>query len=213
MFLVGQGEQLVLQTLSGDSRNTHVATIDLGYKFQEVSAPSSHRWDGLARLRWGIGGTQLEAVLDWKQGIQISVPAACLSVSAFNENVDIDSQYAAVELRAIVGWGNRAARSYPTRSFRFVQLANGATSPVLPVPNFAYSVQLAAPTLAVYVAGVLLTLFADRAGTIPVQIVSGVDLRAALAGEGIKLHGLARFWTLTNGAAIADFEPFFALSF
>ena len=215
VFNRDSGEQVVLKTPPcARTENTRVATIDLGFEYLDPAPAGQTLWEGLARITWGVGGSSIEAIVDWKRGVQLSVPAACISISAFNDQDDDPPAPARVRLTALLGWGNRAARSYPTRSFRFGAVLAGGNTGILPIPAFSYAFQLATTNVDVYAAaGTLFEIFGDAAGATLVQVVTGTDLRAALLTEGVKLHGFGRFFRVTNGAGLTrSLNPFFALS-
>lgn len=197
---LGQGQrvirdrgQKIWSILKNDGRaaESREILLSLGLEFDALDIPEGvddRRLDILALVRWGQGGVQFRAELDWRNGVQISVPAANVQVDAqFLEPAE-PGTFRAAHLKAGYTWGCSANRSFPTRTFPTVTIpALGAA--IFPVPPFAFSffVFLSDPAAtAIELGGPALT---DRI----FDIIDAAALDAARDTEGIRLAGACRF--------------------
>lgn len=193
----GTREIGVVQTVQGDPRNTEVCVATLGFRIVE-QGDIDRRWDGLALLRFGVGGTQHQAEIDWRQGCHIAVPCSYLEIGARYSVADA-SQVLSVECRASLAWGGEPSRNLATRSFGPIAVEPGVSA-VFAVPAFAVAAHVGSP--APLPATFAFQQLADPAATTIIDQAFGPELTAAKLTEGVHLHGSARFWRLSNLGAV-----------
>lgn len=193
----------------GRSTDAQQVFLTLGLRFDEMDLPpfdlegGDRRLDIVALLSWGQGGAQFRAEVDWRNGVQVSVPASQVEVSALYEDVDINT-FLGCTVSAGYCWGASGNRVLPTRTFPKLDLEAGAVA-IVPVPPFANAFtvyQVGGDVTATLLGGPDVT---DRVfGTIDPTILGSA---AILGGEGVKLPGGCRFIALTNPDVALDAEP------
>ena len=135
---------VVLQNQTGESGN-----IDEANTLNQVggvvgASPQQVSWaNPIAIVKWGIGGAECRAEIDFANGITVSLAASWLRVSAMVESSGLSTSTFPYVLRAFVGPGwpryNPAQRTYVMGP-----IANGAESSVFTVPRFAKSLRIVA---------------------------------------------------------------------
>lgn len=185
--------QKIWSVLKNDGRaaESREILLSLGLEFDTLDIPegvADRRLDILALIHWGQGGTQFRAEVDWRNGVQISVPAANVQVDAqFLEPAD-PGTFRSATVKAGYTWGCSTNRSFPTRTFPKVLIADGGAA-IFPVPPFAFSFFVFLDDTggtATTLGGPALT---DRA----FDSYSTAELDAARDTEGLRLPGAARF--------------------
>ena len=122
------------QNVTGEQTNSEVTVCD----FPGTKEPI--RWPPLeALIEFGVGGVNTKVVVDYLNGVTLSVPASYLRVSALitqtKDGGDIYGTSAAYHLAAHVGPGY--ARSHAQRTIFVGDVGDGDESCVFDVPRFA----------------------------------------------------------------------------
>ncbi len=91
-----------------------------------------------ALVKWGADGALTECEIDWKLGCLFAVPAGCLQVTAYNEDITGLSG----SVRAFVGYGTRPDARPTTRTI------TTSSNALVPIPSFAVGVWITTPSAA-----------------------------------------------------------------
>jgi hypothetical protein len=191
---------VVIESPNGLWQQTENVTVGL-----DLEIPTPPPGDEVAAiigiLGWGVGGARHETEFDWRAGAQLSVPCSRVDVRAFFEPPNIgEALIDRVRIRASLSYGTRPTRSLVTRTSPRAIIAP-AGEVIFPIARMAYAVNVAFSSLGAYVAA---TTFRARAGvtvTSPILLeLNGLDLRAALLGEGVHLPGGTRSISIANAA-------------
>lgn len=187
-------EPITVLNLSGDSQQCRVVTVTL---FNDLQPNSTTRQSVLARVKWGSGGIQAQADMDWMQGVTFSLPAAFLRISAFIESALAFGD--PVRVGAFVGYyGAAPSQSRNPRLTRTAIVTPPGTVDI-PIPVFATEMEIVRTIAAAtgVSAAFDFVVLDDSGGTIYGETVAG--------GTRFNLQSLpndARTLRLTNPSAV-----------
>lgn len=125
-------QQATIVRAYGLDQDSEILTAVLSFEPLESSGGEAL---ATALVRWGVGGQQNEAELDFLNGAVISVPASYLEVIARNDGAR------RVRVSASIGYGTRSAAGIPT-VFRTVRMGPMTVAPptnqqTVPIPRWA----------------------------------------------------------------------------
>lgn len=169
----------------------------------------------VANIRFGIAGAYQSLDIDCKAGVQLSLMADALEVTARIENHLDAGSPVSVKVSASVSSGGRAARSFPTRTYPRTLVDPSAN---FLVPNFAYSLILMGdPDL--FVSGAADVVISGTNASVgysagaPLATLQASQLLGAEITDGFKLpNGAAVVSIINNTGEPLYAVPVFALS-
>lgn len=199
-------EELLVNVKGSDEMATVVSVTLLNPQTFDVMGASADSLP-VARVEWGVSGTQAEAFIDFIHGTQFSVPASFLRVyGRFEHGESPDPAAERIKLGAFIGY--LAVR--PSRLQRTLQrtVIDGIASAVsVPVPPFASDV------LILRQGGALAPAFdAEFVRGDGITLYTIVTAAGALMGETHIANGVRTIRITNNGGAPAIFTLVFRLA-
>lgn len=194
---IRRGERVELLRARGESRRARNVTVTFGARQVEYPAGTNRELAIVGTVKWGQGGSNYQAEVDVKEGLQLSIGASSVDVSVRMRD---DDPLSVTADRAIVAcsasYGQRPARCEPTLSYP--QEIFSGTAPIRKIPAFArslyvFSPQRSAPdiytgnNLSVYFLGG--PAYSDRV----YYQAFGPELLYALVNEGLRWPDGARY--------------------
>jgi hypothetical protein len=208
----------------GASSEGRVLTVNVQASRFAGGLPGAVGRRGIVRatVEWGQGGGNYTAQFDAREGAQISVLGASISVSAeivIEDPALSSSVIDTATVSASISEGSRAAKSEPTFSYDARVLAPGLMAlEDIAIPPFARTFLLGSPRLPdPFAAGAMLVQFIGNAGDVTPFVFAaytGTELLTAMLNtDGLRWPDGARFVRLAN-VGVADFiiTPYFLLS-
>lgn len=135
-------QQILRTTVQSDSGFGSFVSLALGIDIEDDSAALDADISGI--LRYGTGGASRVVEFDWLEGLQLSVPASALDLSAQIESLDVNAFTATLSAFVVPYNSARpASEVQPVRRTIVVSsLAAGATSTPVKVPSMASTFQI-----------------------------------------------------------------------
>lgn len=202
----------------------HAIVLSLGLVPHATPPAIGGRVNALATVEWGVGGANFSAEVDFHQGVTLTLNADQVGVSARllqNPFADGVGDLAAFQqlASAAITFGNRGARSQPTRSFPQVTLtpAGGAApSTDIPVPPFGHAFYLGGPQRIFATGAITVTFFGvvDPAAETQLVVDGTIFAQALRTEDGVRFPEPTRTIRVTNNDNLnpVDLTAWFSLS-
>lgn len=203
---------------------SRMITINCGVENIILPAVQPNRRVSLVgRVQWGTGGTNYQALFDYKNGTQFSIGANSVQIDVAFAEIATETADS-VRVKASLDQGPRASRSQLMRSFPRQTIAEQSLV-TYPVPDFAHSFYIFSDDPTIFSPGNVQVRFISGpstavvyAGTDQVQgILTGGQLDAANFEDGIRFPEATRFISILNNTLIGggityNITPTFTLS-
>jgi len=196
-----------------------VVSLGVGEVVFDTSAPPGTLYVAniIARIRFGIAGALQQVEIDYKTGVQLSLMADALEVVAKLEDYQSPGAPISVKVSASVASGNRAARSFPTRTYPRSEVSDTTASNFL-VPNFAYSLILFGDP-EMFVSGAADVVISGTNASVgyssgaPLATLQASQFLGAEITDGLKLPNGASTVSIINNTGVPFYvTPVFGLS-
>jgi hypothetical protein len=211
-----------------DSPNLCVSLGILSARYNENAPAAEFATNVYAEVSYGVGGGPASALVDFRTGAQLSVPAQSFTIRALMlpSNTETgewsDNDPLEVTVSASFGEGSRAARAFNTYTPPARELA-AAEDPGdtvnFNVPSLAYGLQVYSPDSRFFSPGNVSVLFNGTDGQVGytggliVHAAGGGDLQSGLITDGHRIPANARSVAFINNLpAELPFTASFILS-
>lgn len=203
------------------SQNADNLVVSVGVsdiEFDSVVPPGTlYSANIIAEITFGVAGGRQVVEVDAKSGVQLSLTADSLEVTAKLENWENPGSPRSVRVAASVGIGGRAARAFPTRTYP-IQAVPAGGGVNFRIPPYAYSLMLFGDA-GLFVPGAGSVLVTGSNGSVG---YSGGAILANVQANQVAEANITDGYKLPNGAATVtvfnassdplNVSPMFALS-